>query len=70
MMLSACGGETKTLGPQGEEPQASETMMEENKETPPKESYSPEEIDFIESQEGATVTEDGVIEIDISDMFQ
>lgn len=47
-----------------------ETHTGSDTETPVKNTYTEEEKAEIESQEGVTVDDDGVIQVDVSDLFE
>lgn len=81
-MMSACGMNHNQ--PDDQESQAvateqvdqnttqtpAETDAGSNSEVPVKNTFTEEEKELIESQEGVTVGDDGVVNVDISDMFE
>lgn len=66
--------ESQAVATEQVEPNASQTPAEtdagSNSEVPVKNTFTEEEKEFIESQEGVTVGDDGVVNVDISDMFE
>lgn len=81
-MMSACGmnhnqpndQESQAVATEQVDPNATQAPAEtdagSNTETPVKNTYTEEEKAFIESQEGVTVDDNGVINVDVSDMFE